>query len=219
MEINKVLVLLSGGLDSAVNLACAAQKYNEITTLTFDYMQKARERELNSARLLSEHFQANHIALDLPWLGEITNSALVSGKPIPKLKLTELDDKTITRESARSVWVPNRNGLFLNIAASLCEAWNIKKILIGFNREEGATFPDNTTEFAQAMTHAFRFSTLSKVEVSSFTFALNKREIVELAKDLELPFELIWSCYQGERIPCGDCESCLRLQRAMEEAL
>lgn len=214
------LVLLSGGLDSAANLACASKNINEVVTLTFNYMQKAAERELTSARLLSEHYGARHLSLDLPWLGEITSGALVSNnKPIPRLHPAELDDEGITKESAKNVWVPNRNGLFLNIAASLCEAWNIPLILVGFNREEGRTFPDNRPEFAEAVTHALSFSTLSRVRVSSFTFHLDKREIVTLARELLLPFELLWSCYEGGRTPCEECESCLRFQRAAEEAI
>ena len=219
MEKSSALVLLSGGLDSAVNLACASKNFNEITTITFNYMQKAAERELNSARLLSEHYGARYISLDLPWLGEITSSPLVANKPVPRLHFSELDDEGVTKESAKSVWVPNRNGLFLNIAASLCEAWNIPLVLAGFNREEGATFPDNRPEFAQAVTHALSFSTLSKVKVSSFTFELDKREIVTLARELSLPFELLWSCYEGGRTPCEECESCLRFQRAVDEAV
>lgn len=218
MEKKSALILLSGGLDSALNLACASKNFNEITTLTFNYMQKAAERELGSSRLLSEHYGARHLALDLPWLGEITSSSLVSNKPLPKINLYDLDDEAITKESAKSVWVPNRNGLFLNIAASLCEAWRIPVIFVGFNKEEGTTFPDNTLDFAQAATYALSFSTLSKVQVSSFTVNFGKREIVQLGRELELPFELLWSCYEGGRTPCEECESCLRFQRALEEA-
>lgn len=218
MERKKVLILLSGGLDSAVNLACAKRHFDEITTLTLNYLQKAADRELQSARLLAEHYNVRNVTLDIPWLGEITSSALVSNEPVPSLSIEELDDEEITRESARKVWVPNRNGLFLNIAASLCEAWKIPLILVGFNKEEGATFADNTHEFAEAMTKAFSFSTLSGVQVSSFTTNLVKREIIQIARELSLPLELLWSCYEGGEAPCEVCESCRRFQRALEEA-
>ena len=63
------------------------------------------------------------------------------------LKTDELDEMSKIGESAKNVWVPNRNGAFINIAASFCDAYEADYIVIGFNAEEAVTFPDNSTDF------------------------------------------------------------------------
>lgn len=113
--------------------------------------------------------------------------------------------------------MPNRNGLFLNIAASFAEGLGAAAILTGFNREEAETFPDNSASFVEAANGSLRFSTLSGVRVESPTLQMNKLEIVQEGLRVQLPFELTWSCYEGFDKMCGACESCLRSKRAYHE--
>ncbi|HLD44179.1 MAG TPA: 7-cyano-7-deazaguanine synthase, partial [bacterium] len=125
------------------------------------------------------------------------------------------DDKTKTTQSAKAVWVPNRNGIFLNIAAGLAEMIEVDFLYTGFNVEEAGTFPDNTQDFVSALNHCFTFSTLHNVMVQSPPIKMTKTQIVaELVKQ-NFPFELLWSCYRGGEQMCGLCESCLRLKRAL----
>ena len=210
------IVLLSGGLDSAVNLAWAAENTEIALALTFDYGQRAAEREIESARRLAERYSAPWLSLKLDWLREITATALVRRDlELPELSLTELDDNACkARDSAAAVWVPNRNGLFINIAACHAEKEEASIILAGFNSEEGATFPDNTPEFVEAANNSLSYSTRGKVRVFSPTIALTKEQIFSLAVKQKLPLKLLWSCYEGGRKQCGRCESCLRLKRA-----
>ena len=216
---NRALILLSGGLDSAVNLAHASSRHMELTTLTFHYGQRAAFKELKASEKLSEYYHAKRLVLDLPWLAEITKTALVGKTPLPQLQLHELDDPVKTKDSAKDVWVPNRNGVFLNIAAAMAEAWEIPFIYVGFNKEEATTFPDNTKEYADVMNQAFSYSTFIPIKILSVTLELTKLEIIRLGRSMNLPFDLIWSCYEGGDTPCQQCESCLRFSRAMEKAL
>jgi 7-cyano-7-deazaguanine synthase len=117
--------------------------------------------------------------------------------------------------SAAAVWVPNRNGVFINIAAAFAESLGCEAVVCGFNAEEGQTFPDNTAEYAQAATAALAYSTLSQVRVWSPTQDLTKVEIVALARRIGAPLQHVWSCYEPGPEPCGECESCLRFARAM----
>ena len=212
------VVCLSAGLDSSVNLALACRKPGGVRlALTFDYGQRAAKREAAFSRRLAQHYGVLWKLVRLPWLGEVTGTALVArGKKLPRLKSTQLDDRRLTLKSAAAVWVPNRNGVFLNVAASFAESYGCREVLIGFNREEGATFPDNTPAFGRAATAAFRYSTANRVKVVSYTADLDKKQIVRLARCLALPLGLVWPCYEGGRRPCGACESCLRLKRALE---
>lgn len=213
----KSIVLLSGGLDSAANLALCHRWDSPLLALTFDYGQRAREREVRAAQDLCKHFNVNHQVISLPWLGNLGGSALTQeSRWVPKLKLSDLDDEAKTQQTAKEVWVPNRNGVFINIAASFAEEMGAPQIVVGFNCEEAVTFPDNSLNFIERVNHALSLSTLAGVEVVSYTVHLNKTQIVANLLDSPQPFpwKLVWSCYEGGSDPCRQCESCLRFQRA-----
>jgi 7-cyano-7-deazaguanine synthase len=207
------IILLSGGLDSAVNLAIASGKGEVVRTLFFDYGQKARVRECQSAKSLSEYYDCRLEIIKLPWLAGITKTALVdNNREVPRI-----DGETLPEDSS-SVWVPNRNCVFVSIGASYAEALGADAVAAGFNLEEGTTFPDNSMEFLKAMDAALSFSTLSKVRLVSFTGDLMKVEIVRKGRDIGLPFDMLWFCYLGGEESCGTCESCVRFKRAISEA-
>ncbi len=216
----KSIVLLSGGLDSTVALKKSVDTSDVVLCLTFDYGQRAALKEAKAATEMSALYGIRHELIALPWLKEITKTALVcKDEKIPELSADELDGAGgKTTESAKSVWVPNRNGVFINIAASFCEALGAELIITGFNMEEAATFPDNSPEFIEAINSSLGYSTLSKVKLLSPTSSLNKEEIVRLAMEINAPLELLWSCYEGGDKMCGSCESCMRLKRALEDA-
>ncbi|MFC1516963.1 7-cyano-7-deazaguanine synthase QueC [Candidatus Margulisiibacteriota bacterium] len=187
--------------------------------LTFDYGQRAANKEMQSAKLMAQQYGLPHKIIKLDWLKEITKTALVDHKKmIPHLKTFELDDPSGKNlESAMAVWVPNRNGVFINIAAAYAESMEAEIIVTGFNWEEGQTFPDNTADFIKAANGALSFSTQKLVEVKSFISELAKAEIVHLGKSQEAPLKYIWSCYEGGEKHCWQCESCQRLYRALSE--
>jgi queuosine biosynthesis protein QueC len=211
------IVLLSGGLDSTVALALYLEKYAINLALTFDYGQRANEKEVLAARKIAEYYDIPHQVLPLPFLREQTHSALVNRlEDLPSLGIDELDLQGVTMQSASQVWVPNRNGLFMNIAAVFAENMGEPAhIITGFNREEAATFPDNSLEFINAMNQCLTYSTQEKVSVLSPTSQLTKADIVREGLRLEIPFEYIWSCYESREKICGQCESCQRLKRAL----
>ncbi len=214
---NKSIVLLSGGLDSVVSLASAADmNYNPNLALTFDYGQKSFEQEYKSSKLLADYYKLEHKAIKLDWLKEISNSALTNGTDIPVVEENQLDDKEKSDKSAQAVWVANRNGLFVNIAASIAEAKGYSHIIIGANREEGATFKDNTKEFIDFENRALEYSTNSCVQVIAPMIDKNKEEIVKIGIKLNVPFKYLYSCYNNGEKHCGVCESCLRLKRALK---
>jgi 7-cyano-7-deazaguanine synthase len=214
------IVLLSGGLDSATNLALCAEHDQPVLAITLDYGQQAARREVEAARRLAEYYAVPHRALEIPWLGALGGSALTDQSiPLPELKRSELDDAGTTQESARAVWVPNRNGLFLQVAGAWAEHLNCTRVVVGFNREEAATFPDNSEAFLDATSAAFRYSTRGgTVQAFSYTVRWNKREMVQALRQLgrPFPFEQVWSCYRGGEQPCGQCESCQRQARALD---
>lgn len=214
----KSIVLLSGGLDSAVSLAQALRETDVFLCLTFDYGQQAAGKEIQAATALAAHHRLDHRTIELPFLKEVTGTSLVSGVDLPEPDPVGLDDYEKSSASAVSVWVPNRNGLFINIAAAFAESCRCERIVTGFNREEAVTFPDNSPEYVQAVNHALSYSTLNQVKVVSYTQRLDKVEIIKLGLKLDVPFNLLWSCYRGDDKMCGRCESCLRFLRAAAAA-
>ena len=213
----KSVILLSGGLDSLVSLALAKKEYNVKLALTFDYGQKSARQEIEASKSICKFYGIEHKAIKLDWLKEITQTALVSEKEIPKTELSDLNSEEFTKESASSVWVPNRNGTFLNIAAAFADSYDYNFIIFGANAEEGETFPDNTQEFIDKMNEAFKYSTNIHPKVISPLIKLSKKEIVKKAVDHCVPLELTRSCYSKEAKHCGICESCVRLKRALKE--
>jgi len=210
------IVLLSGGLDSALNLAIAAQEKKVRLALTIHYGQRAYSQEKKAAQVLAAFYGVEWRELSLPFLGELSSSSLTrKNQALPEFSLEQLDSSEYTVSSMQSVWVPNRNGIFLNIAALFAEALGEKKILVGFNQEEASTFPDNTKEFLDASTKALHYSTMNHVEVSSYTLAWDKTRIMKEALEIGLPLDLVWSCYEEGPKRCWKCESCKRMERAL----
>ncbi len=214
MSLPRSLVLLSGGLDSVVNARQALDQTDMAGILCFDYGQKAAPREIEAARAIAELFKVPFRLIELPWMRDI-DQGLTQGR-FPHYDAARLDEYDYAQDSARSVWVPNRNGVMINIAAAFAEAEKVDTIIVGFNREEAATFPDNTPEYLERANQALEYSTLQHPIVASFTIDMDKTQILEWGVEIEAPLQYVWSCYdQGDKM-CGVCESCQRLKRALE---
>lgn len=212
----KCVILLSGGLDSTVSAAVARKSFNRGLCLFLDYGQKAVLPEKQAVRRISAFLKMPLKIVKLPFLAEMTRTALVNkAERIPESKMPLLDRHGAPGKSVKAVWVPNRNGLFINIAAAYAEALGYGHIITGFNKEEAAAFPDNSAPFVKAVNKSLSYSTLSKVEALSFTQNLSKDEIVRLAIKTGAPLEFIWSCYDSGKRHCMKCESCMRLKRAL----
>ncbi|MBI4879340.1 MAG: 7-cyano-7-deazaguanine synthase QueC [Planctomycetes bacterium] len=215
------VALLSGGLDSTVAAAAAARSGAPLLlALTVDYGQRAAANEIRAARAAARALGVRHRQVSLSFLGKLTTTELVNrSRALPFLADGELDDaRGAAAESMRAVWVPNRNGLFIAIAAAFAESLGAGEVVVGFNREEGATFPDNSAAFLERMSAALELSTLSAVKVVSPTLGLDKGEIVRLGYEIGAPLRQVWSCYAGGRRHCWHCESCRRLERALRAA-
>ena len=202
----KSLILLSGGLDSLVSLGLKKEELNTELALTFDYGQKSAQDEITASSKICKYYNIKHKIIKLDFLKEITNTSLVSDKELPKG----------VQENSAAVWVPNRNGLFLNIAGSFADSYGYDYILIGANKEESETFPDNTKEFIDRINAEFEYATTVKPKVIAPLINYVKNDIVRLALLNNIPLEMTMSCYKGGEKHCGECESCTRLKKALE---
>lgn len=210
------VILLSSGLDSTVNFYVALQKTKVCLAITFDYGQTAAKKEIERSAELCALHAVKHTVVELPWLKELGQSALTKPKAValPLGKSISIDSLEVSERTAKSVWIPNRNGIFLNIAAAYAESLKANVVIPGFNAEEAMTFPDNSYDFIREIRRAFSYSTANQVDVQCFTINKTKNEIVKLGQGLDVPFSRLWVCYQDHNNWCGQCESCQRALRA-----
>lgn len=199
------IILLSSGLDSTVSATIARRRTVPLLALTFDYFQRAAKMEILYARKTCRYLGISHKIIRLPFFKDFAGRPLIGKGPRPTAgRFLRLED----------VWVPNRNGLFVNIAAAYAEHFRADLIVTGFNREEALEFPDNSPRFVAAVNRSLAMSALRKVKVVSFVQDLAKKEIYRLGLKHGAPMKYIYSCYLGGNKTCGKCASCRRLLAA-----
>ena len=210
---NKAIVLLSGGVDSAVTLYEAKEVY-DCVVLICDYGQKAR-KEIECAKKIADKAGCAYTVLkiDMPWKG---SSLLDPGKNIP-------EGMESAGGAIPDTYVPGRNLIFVSYAVSYAEAIGADAVFIGAHQMDYSNYPDCRSEFFDTLRDAVRYGTKSGVEghqvkIETPVIDRTKKEIVEIGYRLDVPFELTWSCYKNGNEPCGKCESCLFRIQAFEGA-
>jgi len=219
-EKKKAISVLSGGLDSTVATSCYVNDY-DVHGITFDYGQKSLNQEIKSSKEICDHFGVEHTVIDIKWLAKLGNSSLTNvNNDIPHLTFEDIDDLDVSNSTANKVWVPGRNIVFTSIASSFAEAEGAEIIIVGWDKEEAATFPDNSKEFLDSFNELIDIGTkFSKsIKIKAPLIDLNKKEIVELGEKVNAPMDISYSCYTGENEHCGLCESCVRRKRAFIDA-
>ncbi|HIH72589.1 MAG: 7-cyano-7-deazaguanine synthase [Thermococcales archaeon 44_46] len=224
----RAVVLFSGGLDSTACLYWAKKNYDEIIMLTINYGSNEEKVTNKVAEFFSKELNVPLKVIKLEFLEEfskIRGTTLVGGET-PKVTAKDLESTEVAKETAKSVWVPARNLVLISVAASLLDALGGGDIIVGFNAEEGVTFPDNTPEFVEKMNEMLKYGTMAEVRVVAPLINLDKKGIAKLLKELGAKYEYSNSCYMpqgftedGKPIHCGECESCVRRHRGLIEAI
>ena len=212
----KAISVFSGGLDCTV-ATCVYDKDYEIHAITFNYGQKAFNQELKASKNICEKMGWRHEVIELPWLSKISTSSLNTDEEIPEVNENDLDDLDKSSKTASNVWVPARNTVFTSIALSYAESIGAEIIIVGWNGEEGETFPDNSKEYMDEFNELISVGSPDKIRIEAPAINLNKEEIVELGVEVGAPMNLSYSCYKGGDEPCGVCESCMRRKRAFKK--
>jgi 7-cyano-7-deazaguanine synthase len=210
----KAVVLVSGGLDSAVCLAEAARDH-EVAVLHLNYGQRTEARELRAFAALADHYGATQrLVADVSYLKAIGGSSLVDPTAAVETGLPA------DGAGVPSTYVPFRNAHILCLGVSWAEVIGARTLYIGAVEEDGSGYPDCTEAFYRAFEAAARAGTKPETEIAVRTplIRLDKAAIVRRGLELACPLHLTWSCYVEEEEACGKCESCRLRLRGFERA-
>lgn len=215
----KALVLISGGLDSTTCLALAVKEYgNEnVVGLSIFYGQR-HDKEIKAADAVCDYYKVEHITLDLSTMFQFSDCSLLkhSDEKIPEgaydLQLKETNGKPV------STYVPFRNGLFLSSAAAIALSKGCSKIYYGAHADDAAgnAYPDCSSDFNNAMNKAIYEGSGKQLQIEAPFIGLNKAGVVKIGLELNVPYELTWSCYEGHDKACGRCGTCIDRKKAFE---
>lgn len=211
----RAVVCLSGGMDSCVCATLAARDY-DVYALHFSYGQRTETRELRSAEEIARLVGAcEFLPLRIDLFRQIGGSALTDlGIDVP----TPGDAAAIGHEIPVT-YVPFRNAHFLSAAVSWAEVLGAKTIFIGAVEQDSSGYPDCRPAYYQAFNRLIREGTKEgDIRIATPLIDLRKSEIVRLGVELGAPFHVTWSCYSGETVACGRCESCILRLRAFQQA-
>ena len=217
---NKILVLLSGGIDSSTALALAVQKEGRknVFALNIHYGQK-HDIELKAARKVAEYYRVDYHVMELPAIFANSNSPLLkhSDKEIKHQSYAE-QLKELGGTETVDTYVPFRNGIMISVAASYALSVGASVIYYGAHADDaaGRAYPDCTVHFSEAMASAVVEGTGGRVTLQYPFINLTKDKIVAIGLELLVPYELTWSCYEGKAKPCGVCGTCIDREKAFK---
>lgn len=212
MTSSLAVVSLSGGMDSTALVAHRLQTH-DVLALSFDYGQR-HVRELEAAKAVAAYYNIEHHVVDLRSVGALlTGSALTDPTvPVPEGHYAE--------DTMRATVVPNRNAIMANIAIGVASARNAEYVTLGVHAGDHAVYPDCRPEFIhelQRLTDVALYGFPSPTILAPFVHK-TKAEIARLGADLNAPFHLSWSCYNGGEQHCGKCGTCVERAEAFHLA-
>ena len=238
----QAVVLLSGGMDSCVTGAIAAQECR-LAALHVSYGQLTEARERRAFEEICNYYGiAERLVINQSYLGRIGGSALTDARiPLREAdpSASELGNRRndtdvsfrgtgnrstgwASREAAGipASYVPFRNAHFLAAAVSWAEVIGAERIYIGAVEPDSSGYPDCRPEYYRIFNRLIEAGTRPETQVEILTplIHLRKHEIVKKGVELEAPFHLSWSCYRSSETACGTCDSCALRLRAFEQA-
>ncbi len=208
----EAMVLFSGGVDSTTCLAQAVKKHGaeNVLALSVYYGQK-HTKEIECAEKLVKYYGVKWQTLDLSKIFEDSNCSLLKGSDEDIPEGTYAEQLENSDGATVSTYVPFRNGLFLSSAASIALSHGCSVIYYGPHADDAAgnAYPDCTPVFNNAMSTAIYEGSGRQLRVEAPFVEMTKKDIVRLGLELNVPYEMTWSCYEGGDKPCGKCGTCI----------
>lgn len=215
---SRAIVLVSGGLDSAVTLAMAIEQGHVCTAISFDYGQRHRV-ELACAVAVADAVGVEHRVVQID-AGALQGSSLTGGGVVEHGRT----DAQI-EEGIPDTYVPARNLVFLSMALAIAETSGARHLYIGANAVDYSGYPDCRSAFLEAFEATANLATRQGVQGEGFCIHaplldLTKGEIIHRGLELGVDFAMTSSCYDPRPggLPCGSCDSCILRARGFATA-
>lgn len=208
------VILVSGGMDSAVTAAIAHAESSEIAFLHISYGQRTESRERQAFNDVADFYDVEkRLDVSIEHLAKIGGSSLTD----TAIEVTEAD---LESKEIPTSYVPFRNANMLAIATSWAEVLGADAIYVGAVAEDSSGYPDCRPEFYEAFQKTIDTGTRpeTRIEIKTPIIHLSKAEIVKKGIELKAPLHLTWSCYRNEDLACGTCDSCALRLRGFERA-
>lgn len=202
MEKEKVVMALSGGMDSSTLLVWLLTQGYEVEAVSFDYGSKHNQYERQMAEKFAKRYgvKLHHVDLTGVMAG-FSSSLLKTGGPIPEGHYTD--------ENMKATVVPGRNIIFLSILSGLAWSVGAKQIAIGIHSGDHAIYPDCRKAFYLAMRNAILEGTDGAVNVIAPFIDWDKTMILQFGIPAGVPYRLTRTCYKEQPLSCGVCGSCV----------
>jgi 7-cyano-7-deazaguanine synthase len=210
---DKAIIAISGGIDSCVTAAIAAEDY-VLSFLHVNYGQRTEKRELKAFNDIADFFSVtDRMVVDLRHLSIIGGSSLTD----KKIGVGKAD---LSSKEIPTSYVPFRNANILSACVSWAEVFNANAIFIGAVWEDSSGYPDCRPEFFRSFEQVIETGTKPSTKIKIVTPIINftKTDIVLKGLKLNAPFDLTWSCYQEDDEACGVCDSCALRLRGFQRA-
>jgi 7-cyano-7-deazaguanine synthase len=221
----KIVISFSGGMDSSVLLAMAADRgYSDIHLLSFDYGQR-HKRELGCIDLQTSNIKKKYEkvkpitittkTLDVSYIKSIANKSSLTNTDIdnPKIKEMAGDAQPVS-------YVPFRNTMFLSIACAYAETNECDTVWYGAAQADSlAGYWDGSQEFIQSVNGLVSLNRKSKIKIEAPLITMSKKDIVLEGIRLGVPFINTWTCYSNREDGLADADtpsSSLRLRGFIE---
>jgi 7-cyano-7-deazaguanine synthase len=202
----RAIILLSGGIDSTTALYWAKNQAYKIIALSINYKWRPK-REIEAVKMFAEMLNIPLIEVPAPYIEDAVDLRM-EGYPVP------------SATHAPQGYIPMRNLVFYSIAAYYAVIYDCRYIIGGHLKEDLEIFSDTSASFFQGLENLINTSKhshdKSKIEFIFPLYKKTKIEVIKLAKKLEVPIDLTWSCYGDYKIPCGRCIPCLNRKKALD---
>jgi 7-cyano-7-deazaguanine synthase len=207
MPVDRVC-LYSGGLDSTTLLWSLRPN---VKALLINYGQRHAVELVHAAKLCNT-FGIDYETADLSGINRLIHKGSQSGDELPP-------DGHYAEETMKTTIVPNRNSIMLSVAVGWAVATGCKEVYFAAHAGDHTIYPDCRRQFIDKFAEAMIEANLwNPVLVRAPFVLMNKSDIVKLANNLGVPFQMTWSCYKGDKIHCGKCGTCTERREAFQLA-
>lgn len=206
----KIIVSLSGGVDSAVVLALALSQGYDCLPVIFRYDSKHNFYEVNAAVRIACHYKIKPQIIELANVMKgFKSNLLIDGGEIP--------EGHYESENMSKTVVPARNIIFISILSGLAQSIGAEQVWIGIHGGDHAIYPDCRPEFYYTLRRAIALGTDGKISLEAPFLFTDKRYIIKSGIELCVPFELTRTCYKEQKLACGKCGSCVERLEAFSK--